>query len=243
MTRTGYSHQPDLATLAYNLRMRVMIVEDDPDLRLLVQNILVERGHDVTAFADAESAWDACRRGEFSLMILDWMLPGMTGLDLCRRVRTSIGGDDAVVIVITANNETNHLATILGAGADDYVAKPFEVDFFEMRLQIAERHVETKAARRRAEDAARDGAMLQGALLAANTVEHHLGNQLALTMGYAELLAEHGDLPAPAGHYAAMALEGVLRATETLRMLRSVIRLEEADMAGPSYIDLERSAV
>jgi DNA-binding response OmpR family regulator len=223
--------------------MKALLVEDDPDLRLLIQNILVERGHDVHAFSDAESAWDVCQRGQFPLMILDWMLPAMSGLDLCRRVRTGMAGDDAVVIIITAHQEPNHLAKILQAGADDYVAKPFEVDFLEVRLEIAERHVETKAARRRAEDAARDGARLQGALLAANTVEHHLGNQLALTMGYAELLAEHPALPPPADHYAHMALEGVVKATETLRTLRSVIRLEEADMAGPSYIDLQRSAV
>src|SRR5688572_31053140 len=152
--------------------MRVLLVEDDPDLRLLVQNILVERGHDVRAYADAESAWDACRRGDFQLTILDWMLPGMTGLDLCRRVRTGVSGDDAVIIVMTAHQETNQLATILGAGADDYIAKPFEVEFFEVRLQIAVRNAETKASRRRAEDAAREGARLQGALLAANTVEH-----------------------------------------------------------------------
>ena len=222
--------------------MRVLLVEDDPDLRLLVQNLLVERGHDVHAYPDAESAWDACRRDQFPLMILDWMLPGMSGLDLCRRGRACLGGEDAVVVMITAHQEPDHLAKILAAGADDYIAKPFEVDFFEVRLQIAERHVETKAARRRAEDAARDGARLQGALLAANTVEHHLGNQLALTMGYAELLAGH-QLPRPADHYADLALEGVVRATETLRKLRSIIRLEEADMAGPAYIDLERSAV
>ena len=233
-----------MAKGAYNLGMKALLVEDDPDLRLLIQNLLVERGHDVHAYPDAESAWDAYQRGgRFPLMILDWMLPGMTGLDLCRRVRGGIGGEDAVVVVITAHQEPNHLTTILQAGADDYIAKPFEVEFFEVRLQIAERHAETKEARRRAEEAARDGARLQGALLAANTVEHHLGNQLALTMGYTELLAEGPALPRPADHYAQMALEGVVRATETLRTLRSIIRLEEADMAGPAYIDLERSAV
>jgi DNA-binding response OmpR family regulator len=224
--------------------MNVLLVEDDPDLRLLVQNILVDGGHDVHAFADAESAWEACQRKTFPLMILDWMLPGMmTGLDLCRRVRGGMDGEDAVILVMTAHHEANYLTKILEAGADDYIAKPFEVQFFEVRLQIAERHVEGNAARRRAEDAAREGARLQGALLAANTVEHHLGNQLALTMGYAELLATNPALPAPADHYAELALEGVVRASETLRTLRQIIRLEEVDRPGPAYIDLERSAV
>jgi DNA-binding response OmpR family regulator len=236
---------PRMATEAYKLmHMRVLLVEDDPDLRLLVQNILVDRGHDVHAFADAESAWDACQRTTFALMILDWMLPGMmTGLDLCRRCRGRIGGEDAVVVVVTAHDEANHLTTILEAGADDYISKPFAVEFFEVRLQIAERHVHANAARRRAEDAAREGARLQGALLAANTVEHHLGNQLALTMGYAELLATNPSLTAPADHYAELALEGVVKASETLRTLRQIIRLDEVDRPGVAYIDLERSAV
>jgi DNA-binding response OmpR family regulator len=234
-----------VATEAYKLMyMKVLLVEDDPDLRLFVQNILVERGHDVHAYSDAESAWDVCQHTTFPLMILDWMLPGqMTGLDLCRRGRECLGGEDAVVVVMTAHHEPNYLTKILKAGADDYIAKPFEVQFFEVRLQIAERHVELNAARRRAEAAARESARLQGALLAANTVEHHLGNQLALTMGYAELLATNPALPAPADHYAELALEGVVRASETLRTLRQIIRLEEVDRPGPAYIDLERSAV
>ena len=223
--------------------MRVLLVEDDPDLRLLVENILVGRGHSVASFSDAESAWAGCQRDEYPLMILDWMLPAMDGLELCRRIRSAVGGEDVVIVMITAHQETNHLAKILSAGADDYVSKPFEVEFFEVRLEIAARQVETKASRRRAEDAARAAARLQGALLAANTVEHHLGNQLALTMGYAELLAATPSLPPPADQYAELALEGVVKASETLHTLRSIIRLEEAEMAGPSYIDLQRSAV
>ena len=136
-------NRPDGATPAYNVGMKALLVEDDPDLRLLIQNLLVERGHDVHAFADAESAWDVCQRTRFPLMLLDWMLPGMSGLELCRRTRARMDGDDAVVVVITAHQEPDHLAKILQAGADDYVAKPFEVEFFEVRLEIAERHVET----------------------------------------------------------------------------------------------------
>jgi DNA-binding response OmpR family regulator len=218
-------------------------VEDDADLRVLVRSILVGIGHDVTSVADAESAWDAIAVGQdFPLMVLDWVLPGMDGLELCRCVRALPGGPDPVVIVMTARQERDHLAKILEAGADDYIAKPFSVDHFEVRLRIAGRTVEVKRERRRAEQVAREAARLQGALLAANTVEHHLGNQLALTMGYAELLASNPDLPPPADRYSQLALEGVIKATDTLRKLRGIIRLDEAGISGPSFIDLERSA-
>ena len=224
--------------------MKVLLVEDDPDLRMLIQSILVELGHDISSFSDAESAWDAIALGqEFPMMILDWMLPGMDGLELCRRIRARPPVPDPVVIVITARQERDHLSKILGAGADDYIAKPFSVDHFEVRLQIAGRTVEVKRERQNAETAAREAARLQGALLAANTVEHHLGNQLALTMGYAELLAGNSQLEPPADRYAQLALEGVVRATDTLRKLRGIIRLEESEVPGPNFIDLERSAV
>jgi DNA-binding response OmpR family regulator len=223
--------------------VNVLLVEDDPDLRMLVQSILVEVGHDVSSYGDAESAWDALAPGkDVPLMILDWMLPGMDGLEFCRRVRARTDGTDPVVIVITARQERDHLAKILAAGADDYIAKPFSVDHFEVRLQIAGRTVEVKRERRQAEESRREAARLQGALLAANTVEHHLGNQLALTMGYAELLAGNPYLPPPADRYAQLALEGVVKATDTLRKLRGIIRLEESEVSGPSFIDLERSA-
>jgi DNA-binding response OmpR family regulator len=224
--------------------VNVLLVEDDPDLRMLMEAILAELGHDVASFNDAETAWEAISGGgDFPLMILDWMLPGMDGLELCRRIRASATGGDPVVVVITARQERDHLGKILGAGADDYISKPFSVDHFEVRLQIAGRTVEVKRERRRAEEAARDAARLQGALMAANTVEHHLGNQLALTMGYAELLAGNEHLPPPADRYAQLALEGVVKATDTLRKLRGIIRLEESEIPGPHFIDLERSAV
>jgi DNA-binding response OmpR family regulator len=224
--------------------VNVLLVEDDPDLRMLMEAILAELGHDVASFNDAETAWEAISGGrDFPLMILDWMLPGMDGLELCRRIRASTTGGDPVVVVITARQERDHLGKILGAGADDYVSKPFSVDHFEVRLQIAGRTVEVKRERRRAEEAAREAARLQGALMAANTVEHHLGNQLALTMGYAELLAGNEHLPPPADRYAQLALEGVVKATDTLRKLRGIIRLEESEIPGPHFIDLERSAV
>src|SRR5262245_38192229 len=106
------------ASRSERTHVNVLLVEDDPDLRLLIQAILAELGHDVSSFSDAETAWDAIERGqEFPLMILDWMLPGMDGLELCRRVRAGSTGADPVVIVITARQERDHLGRILDAGA------------------------------------------------------------------------------------------------------------------------------
>ena len=81
---------------------------------------------------------------------------------------------------------------------------------------------------------------LEGALMAARTMEHHLGNQLALTMGYSEILARNPLLPPPARDAAEHALKGVRQATETLDKLQRVIRLEADDSLGVPIVDLSK---
>ena len=175
-------------------------------------------------------------------MLLDWVLPGMDGLELCRRVRTRRDGDASVILMITARGAAGDLAAVLDAGADDYLAKPFDIAMLDVRLTVAERHVAAIQARRRAEAALRDTWRMQGALLAARTVEHHLGNELALTMGYSELLSTEPQLPERYKPMADAALRGVQQAADTLSKLRRIIRLEEVPGgAALPMLDLERS--
>jgi two-component system phosphate regulon response regulator PhoB len=224
--------------------MRVLLVDDDPLAQGLAEELLVRRGHEVVACADAESGWQAHQTEPFPLMVLDWMLPGgMDGLELCRRLRASPDGDRPVVLVMTARDQPADLAAVLDAGADDYVAKPFNLDILDIRLAVAERHVEMVAARVRAQAALRDQARLQGALAAATTVEHYLGNQLARTLGFAALLVEDPRLPDDLRGFAEDAVRGARDADETLRKLLRITRLEEVDdFPGRTVIDLDRSA-
>ena len=83
----------------------------------------------------------------FPLVVLDWMLPGVDGLELCRRVRAQPGGDRVFLLVTTGRNRRQDLADALDAGADDYVPKPFELSQLEARLTIAERRVAERIAR------------------------------------------------------------------------------------------------
>src|SRR5689334_16201832 len=220
--------------------MRALVVEDDAAIRQLLSEVLTDRGHEVSAVGDAESAWQLIQAHSFHLMLLDWMLPGMDGLELCRKVRARRDGDSSVILTITARSATEYLGQVLDAGADDYLAKPFNIAMLDVRLTVAERHVAAIQARRRAEAALRDTWRMQGALLAARTVEHHLGNELALTMGYSELLSTEPDLPERYRPMADAALRGVQQAADTLSKLRRIIRLEETDGSdGVTMLDLE----
>ena len=222
--------------------LRVLLVEDDDATRHLYERVLTRRGHRVTPCRDAESAWQACQAEPFALMILDWLLPGMDGLELCRRVRSHPNGENSVVLLVTVRDEVEDLVAILEAGADDYLAKPFTVPAFQVRLAVAERHVAQVQARVRAEAALREATRLEGALLAARTVEHYLGNQLGLTLGYTELLAHDPALPERVRELVADALYGAREAVGTLERLVRISRLDEADHGdAPTVLDLERS--
>lgn len=119
--------------------MDVLLVEDDMITRKLLIKIISAQGHTVYDFASAEEAWHAFQEKHYSLLVLDWMLPGMTGLDMCRKVRQSPRGDYCVILVITAMSKPFHLEEVLEAGADDYLAKPLKRELLNVRLTIAER--------------------------------------------------------------------------------------------------------
>ncbi len=131
-------------------------------MRSLLTELLSERDYEVTAVESAEEALRAHHKESFDLMLVDWTLPGISGLDLCRLVRSRPGGDDVVILVITGRNRPEDLNAVLDAGASDYLAKPIDPDILRTRLLVAERAVsdaklrrETQSQRRRAEQAFR----------------------------------------------------------------------------------------
>jgi diguanylate cyclase (GGDEF)-like protein len=129
--------------------MKVLVVEDDPATRLVLSRMLTDRSYDVVACATAEEAVEAYKTGFYPLLFLDLFLPGMDGFSLCRWVRSQPDGDQHLILVGTASHRKEDLQKILDAGADDYIAKPYQADVLEVRLIIAQRRVrviETRAA-------------------------------------------------------------------------------------------------
>ncbi len=100
----------------------VLVVDDDPKIRDLLRLYLVREGHRVTAAGDGEAALEAARTGKPDLVVLDVMLPGMDGVEVCRRLREQ---SNMPVILLTARTGDSDKVIGLDAGADDYVVKPF----------------------------------------------------------------------------------------------------------------------
>jgi two-component system phosphate regulon response regulator PhoB len=106
-------------------QVRIIVVEDEPDISEVVVYNLRREGYEVQAFNDGEKALGAIRREPPALVLLDLMLPGLDGHEICRRLRADALTARLPVIMVTARSEESDVILGLGLGADDYIAKPF----------------------------------------------------------------------------------------------------------------------
>lgn len=135
------------------LVMRTLLVEDDAAQRTRLHTVLVELGLEVESYERAERALMEHARQPFELLVIDWVLPEMSGLQLCRKIRSMPGGDRPYVLVVTGRDAPEDLAAVLDAGADDYIAKPLHVALLQTRVRIALRRQASDARHRAAQEA------------------------------------------------------------------------------------------
>jgi diguanylate cyclase (GGDEF)-like protein len=123
--------------------MRVLIAEDDLTSRLLLKKVLQKWGYDVTVTTNGAEAWEALQAADAPrIAVLDWMMPEMDGVDVCRRVRALDTRQPPYIILLTALGEKDHMMTGFEAGADDYVGKPYDPAELRARVKVGSRLVE-----------------------------------------------------------------------------------------------------
>ena len=123
--------------------MRILVADDNLVFQAVLQSMLTQWGYDVVVAGDGAEAW--CRlqnENGLRLVILDWVMPGLDGIEMCRRIRASKGLQYTYVLILTAKTGSEDLATAMGAGADDYVTKPFKSVELKARLRVACRILE-----------------------------------------------------------------------------------------------------
>ncbi|MBS0421358.1 MAG: response regulator transcription factor [Proteobacteria bacterium] len=113
--------------------VRLLIVEDDRELRDVLSALLLGSGYEVAAHADAAAALKAAALQAFDLAIIDWNLPGMSGIELIQHLRA--GSQDTPILIITARLALADRVTGLDSGADDYLIKPFQMRELEARVR------------------------------------------------------------------------------------------------------------
>lgn len=136
--------------------MRLLVAEDDPVFRRMIADLAVEWGYEVESARDGDEAWELLRREDPPpLCLLDWVMPGVDGLELCQRLRRLHGPHYVYVVILTGRTERPDVVRALAAGADDFLRKPVDAEELMVRLKAGRRVMELQ--RLLEEQASHDG--------------------------------------------------------------------------------------
>ena len=120
--------------------MKILIAEDDDISRRMLEASLVKKGYDVVTTSDGKQAWEVMRKDDAPQMaILDWMMPEMDGVEVCRKVRAKKKRSYTYIIMLTAKGSSDDIAEALNAGSDDYIRKPFSAKELHARINVGRR--------------------------------------------------------------------------------------------------------
>jgi len=125
--------------------MKILIAEDDLTSRKVLESALRKWGYEVISTSCGDEALEVLRAEDRpGLAILDWLMPGLSGVEICRELRASDARNPVYVILLTALGRKEDVVAGLQSGADDYVTKPFDTDELRARIQVGQRVVELR---------------------------------------------------------------------------------------------------
>jgi two-component system phosphate regulon response regulator PhoB len=231
----------------------VLVMEDDPALREVLQALLESEGFVVDAVEDGIAGLKRIEQGGIDVVLLDLMLPDLNGLEVCRRVRLREDEVYLPVIMLTALTSETQRHAGFAAGADDYVSKPFDASDLIDRVQVwwrtRQRLLADHERLARQQEALREAerlqvtAQLDGIRLAARELAHLINNDLTVAVGMIELLQTQHllDLPPSLRAVGDQAAAGLGDATRHIEQLQRVVRVETQDTPLGPALDLQRS--
>lgn len=111
-----------------------LIVDDSKVIRMVARKILEELNFTIEEAADGKQALNACIQKMPDAILLDWNMPIMNGIEFLRELRQSSGGDTPVVVFCTTENDIKHIQEAIGAGANEYIMKPFDSDIIQAKF-------------------------------------------------------------------------------------------------------------
>lgn len=126
---------------------RILVADDDPVIRRVIQRAIEVGGWAVQTAADGNEAWEALQSADPPrIAVLDWQMPGLEGIEVCRRVRERTNERYVYLLMLTARTRTEDVVVALDAGADDYIMKPFHAEELRSRLRVAARIIRLEAS-------------------------------------------------------------------------------------------------
>ncbi len=220
--------------------MKVLVADDNPFFSRMLQTTLEEWGYEVCRVSDGTEAWQVLQHKDGPrLAILDWVMPGLDGLELCRRLRAREEGRGVYILVLTSKNSRQDAIAALQAGADDFVSKPFQREELQARLQAGKRIVGLQA------ELAEKVVELEGALSGAQKLEaigrlaggvaHDFNNLLTIINGFSEFLRQ----TLPAGDHRRDMVDEIAKAGERgAGLTRQLLAFSRRQVLQPCSVQL-----
>lgn len=119
--------------------MKILIADDELVSRKKLTKLVEGLGYETVVAADGEEAWQIWKKNRTRIVITDWMMPGMEGDELCRKIRAQEGSQYTYIIMVTSRKDTEDIVSGINAGADDYITKPFNKEELAVRIRSGER--------------------------------------------------------------------------------------------------------
>ncbi len=222
--------------------VKALIADGDPLMRTLTTHAVRERGHEVVEAGDGRQALHIFDADHPQLVIIDWNLPTMTGVEVTQQIRASEWSRETFVVMLTARDGGDDLIAALNAGVDDYVTKPVMLSHLRARIAIAERRIDENAARWRAEAELAQSRWLAGVGELAIALQHEINNPLAALISHASLLSVSGTLAPDDASTVEILLTEARRIASVVRRLTSTQERRSVSYAGSMrMVDLEET--
>jgi two-component system cell cycle response regulator len=213
--------------------MKILIAEDEPVSRRMLQGVLTKWGYDVVSVEDGNAAWERLNAADAPrIALLDWMMPGQNGIDVCRKMRRHRPEPYTYILLLTAKNAKESVVEGLESGADDYLTKPFHFEELKARLRVGLRLLELEDTLVQAREAMRfkathdtlTGVWNRGAILEMLDREINRSRREGPSLGV--LIGDLDHFKVVNDTYGHLAGDSVLR--EVTKRIQAAIRLYDA---------------
>jgi sigma-B regulation protein RsbU (phosphoserine phosphatase) len=217
--------------------MRILIAEDDRISRRLLERKLTSWGYEVESCVNGVEAWEALHHDDApNLAILNWMMPGMDGVQLCKEIRKQKHPAYTYIILLTARDHKRDIVEGIEAGADDYVTKPFNPHELKVRIRAGRRILEMQSELMQREK-------LSGVLEMAGATCHEFNQPMQVISGYCELLLKQVSKDSQVYDQVSRILGAVGSMIKVTRKLQSITRYETREyIKGSMIIDIDKAS-
>lgn len=213
--------------------MKILIAEDNSTSRRILESILVKWSYKVISARNGNEAWEKLQEKDAPrLIILDWMMPGKNGVELCRELRARGNAEPMYIILLTARDDKKDIVEGLSAGADDYIAKPFNTEELRARIEVGRRMVELQNALIEREK-------LQVIFEMTGTICHELSQPMQAISGNSELILMNIQENDPLYRRIKTIKEQVDRMGNITRKLKQVTRYKTKNYINSKIVDIE----